>query len=242
MLDVIISGANGNMGKLVNNIVQGIEGFDIVALFDPSYILSEVNDIKETDISNLPEADLIIDFCSSSSIFTNCQQWIENYKNIIVGSSGLTRENHSTLASLLNDDQLLWIVPNFSIGSILQKKWSIEASTYYNFASITERHHTKKEDAPSGTSYDLALNLKDMVSNDFNDDENTSIVNNINIESKRDDKYLAEQEIILSDNYETLTIEHVSLSRDSFVKGLVIALDEYKTLSGLNVGLDKVLK
>ena len=242
MLDVIISGANGNMGKLVNNIVQGIEGFDIVALFDPSYILSEVNDIKETDISNLPEADLIIDFCSSSSIFTNCQQWIENYKNIIVGSSGLTRENHSTLASLLNDDQLLWIVPNFSIGSILQKKWSIEASKYYNFASITERHHTKKEDAPSGTSYDLALNLKDMVSNDFNDDENTSIVNNINIESKRDDKYLAEQEIILSDNYETLTIEHVSLSRDSFVKGLVIALDEYKTLSGLNVGLDKVLK
>ena len=242
MLNVVISGANGKMGKLVNDIVQSIDGFDIVALFDPSYSIGDNKDIKESDISNLPDADLIIDFCSSSAIFNNCHQWIKNYKNIIIGSSGLTKENHSTLANLLNGSQLLWIVPNFSIGSILQKKWSIEASKYFKFASITERHHTKKQDAPSGTSYDLALNLNDVISNDLIEDKDTSNVNGINIKSIRNDKFLAEQEIILSDHDETIAIEHISLTRDSFVKGLVIALDEYKNLSGLNVGLDTVLK
>ena len=67
-------------------------------------------------------------------------------------------------------------------------------------------------------------------------------VNDINIKSIRDDKYLAEQEIILSDNDEVISIDHISLSRDSFVKGILIALNEYENLSGLNVGLDAILK
>ena len=64
----------------------------------------------------------------------------------------------------------------------------------------------------------------------------------INIKSIWDDKYLAEQEIILSDNDEVISIDHISLSRDSFVKGILIALNEYENLSGLNVGLDAILK
>ena len=242
MSDLIISGANGNMGRLVNELAKGLDGFDIVALFDPSYSTNQETKLKKSDITNLPKADLIIDFCSSSSILTNCHHWVTKYKNIIIGSSGLTEDDRSILEDNLDDEQLLWIVPNFSIGSILQKKWSIEASKYFKFATITERHHSKKQDAPSGTSYDLASNLDRVVSDELNKDKDTVSVNDINIKSIRDDKYLAEQEIILSDNDEMISIDHISLSRDSFVKGILIALDEYENLSGLNVGLDAVLK
>jgi len=242
MSDLIISGANGNMGRLVNDLVESLEEFEVVALFDPSYNSNQEKNLKKSDITNLPKADLIVDFSSSSSILLNSEYWVSNYKNIIIGSSGLTKEDRNVLEDSLNDDQLFWIVPNFSIGSILQKKWSIEASKYFRFASITERHHSKKQDTPSGTSYDLASNLTHIVSENLSENKDTVNVNDINITSIRDDKYLAEQEIVLSGNDEVLSIEHISLSRDSFTKGILIALSEYKKLSGLNVGLDAVLK
>ena len=140
MSDLIISGANGKMGRLVNELVEDLGGFEIVALFDPSYSSNQEINLKESDITNLPKADLVVDFCSSSSVLTNCHHWVSKYKNIIIGSSGLTEDNRSILKDNLDADQLLWIVPNFSIGSILQKKWSIEASKYFKFASITERY------------------------------------------------------------------------------------------------------
>ena len=241
MSDVIISGANGKMGTIVKDIVNENEDFNLVELFDPSFTNKEDG---SSSITSLPDADLVIDFCTADSIFSNCTFWVEKYEYIIVGSSGLTVENIHELSNCLKDDQLLWIVPNFSIGSILQKKWSIEASKYYKSVEIEERHHAEKQDYPSRTSYDLASSLKNMSSDNIKDiqsDNKYSIVNNIQINSIRDNQYLAEQGVTFSDSNEKIILDHITLNRKSYMKGISMALQNYKKLTGVCIGLELIL-
>ena len=239
MTDVIISGANGKMGSLTNDIIAKINSFNITGLYDPNFQNSSNN---YNDKKSLPDADLVIDFCSADAIFENCKYWIENYKNVIVGASGLTNKNIDELQASISDT-LLWIVPNFSIGSVLQKRWSLEAQEYFSNINIEERHHSLKQDSPSGTAYDLASDLNSSSSNQvtINTTGEINNINNIQIHSIRDDRYLAEHEVMFSNQHEKLIIEHISKDRESYEKGITLALDRYKDLSGLCIGLDLIL-
>ena len=252
MINVIVSGANGKMGSLVCSLIEKSEVFNLTAGYDPN-LTNEQNRISS--ITNLPEADLVVDFCPADSILENCRYWIENYKYIIVGSSGLSEKDRGNLSSLLEEEQLLWIVPNFSIGAVLQKKWALEASKYYQHVLIEERHHTDKQDSPSGTSYDLALALGNMSTNKklkesksveaddvTNIKSHKTIVNDIEIRSYRNNKYLAEQQVAMDSSYEHLLIDHSSYNREVFINGVELALNNYNKLSGLCVGLDLVME
>jgi 4-hydroxy-tetrahydrodipicolinate reductase len=53
---------------------------------------------------------------------------------------------------------------------------------------------------------------------------------------------VAHQEVLLGGEGQLLTIRHDTLSRDAFVPGVLLALDNLGTLPpGLTVGLEKVL-
>ena len=83
----------------------------------------------------------------------------------------------------------------------------------------------------SSTSKEVTINTTGEINN----------INNIQIYSIRDDRYLAEHEVTFSNQYEKLIIEHISKDRESYKKGITLALDRYKDLSGLCIGLDLVL-
>ena len=250
MINVIVSGARGRMGSLASSLIEKTEGFNLAARYGPN----STNEKGFTSvITDLPKSDLIIDFCPADSILDNCKYWIESYKNIIVGASGLLEDDRVNLSNFLDEDQLLWIVPNFSIGAVLQKKWAIEASKYYKDVGIVERHHTGKQDTPSGTSYDLAISLEN-ISSDLSKgsipvesednillDWDTTIVNDIEIRSYRNDKYLAEHQVYLSSPYESFLIDHSSSNREAFTNGIKLAINKYNELSGLCVGLELVI-
>ena len=75
-----------------------IDSFNIVGLYDPSY---EDQTPLYSEKESLPKSDLVVDFCTSDAIFDNCIYWQSVYKNIIVGSSGLTKENIAHLSSII---------------------------------------------------------------------------------------------------------------------------------------------
>ena len=54
---------------------------------------------------------------------------------------------------------------------------------------------------------------------------------------------VAHQEVLLSDTGQLLTLRHDTLSRDSFVPGVLLALDRarHAAAAGLTVGLDALL-
>ena len=110
---------------------------------------------------------------------------------------------------------------------------------------IEERHHSGKQDAPSGTSIDLAQSLTNpsKTSNIFSDSENAEIdiVNNINIKSLRGDEYLAEQLVYFQNKDEKFNIEHIVDDRTAYLNGIAYLLDLQDELKGFHYGLESIM-
>ena len=66
-------------------------------------------------------------------------------------------------------------------------------------------------------------------------------VDGMHIHSVRLPGYVAHQEVIFGGLGQTLTIRHDSLNRESFMPGVCLACKKVRGLSGLVVGLDKVM-
>lgn len=65
---------------------------------------------------------------------------------------------------------------------------------------------------------------------------------NIRMHSVRLPGYVAHQEVIFGGLGQTLTIRHDSISRESFMPGVVLACKHVLTANGLVYGLEEILK
>ena len=92
-------------------------------------------------------------------------------------------------------------------------------------AEIVELHHDGKRDAPSGTAIRTAAMMEGEVP----------------IHSVRLPGLVAHQEVLLGGHGETLTIRHDSLSRESFIPGVVMAVRAVPDRPGLTQGREPIL-
>jgi 4-hydroxy-tetrahydrodipicolinate reductase len=116
--------------------------------------------------------------------------------------------------------------PNFAIGAVLMMRFATEAARHMPKAEIVELHHETKLDAPSGTAKATA----------------EAMGGGVPIHSVRLPGFVAHQEVILGGQGQTLSIRHDTTSRDAFVPGVLVALDNVHSLPpGLTVGLEKLL-
>ena len=97
-----------------------------------------------------------------------------------------------------------------------------------------ELHHDSKLDAPSGTSRLTRLRVEEAW-------REAGVEKEVPIHSVRLPGLVAHQEVIFGGLGETLTIRHDSLSRESFMPGVVLAVKRVRSLQGLVVGLENIL-
>ena len=122
------------------------------------------------------------------------------------------------------------IAPNFAIGAVLMMRFAAEAARHFPKAEIIELHHDRKLDAPSGTAARTAQLMGDGMDGE------------IPIHSVRLPGLVAHQEVIFGGEGETLTIRHDSLSRESFMPGVLVAIRAVPTLpEPVVIGLEHVL-
>ena len=162
-------------------------------------------------------------------------------QDLIIGSSGVSSDMLLRLKTIT--DRKVIVIPNFSIGAAYQKLFSIVLSDNFKSVNITEKHHGKKQDAPSGTAIDLANSLPSEIKS-HEKDGNFYQMNNVNkknIYSFRDDKFLAEQEVDFLNEYESFNLEHKVYDRNAYLYGLKVVLDLYHDLEGFNFGLENLI-
>ena len=111
-------------------------------------------------------------------------------------------------------------------------------------------HHEKKIDAPSGTAIDTAKAMlhergKPFISTKTEKEviRNTrgGELEGLTIHSMRLPGFIASQEVVFGGLGQTLKIRHDSISRESFMPGIILAIKEVVNRKGLTVGLETLL-
>ena len=172
----------------------------------------------------MPAADAAVDFTAPAAAPGNVRAALESGVPCVVGTSGW---DPSELGELARERGLqLFIAPNFAIGAVLMMRFAAEASRVMERAEIVELHHAGKLDAPSGT----AARTAEMMEGD------------VPIHSVRLPGIVADQEVILGDVAQTLTIRHVTTDRTSFMPGVLLAVRRVADLrESPVVGLEHLL-
>lgn len=223
---VMVIGAAGKMGQAVVAAVNAADGMELTARVDPALPPGEgvFGDLAEACAADV--ADAAVDFTQPDAGFPNCLTLLEAGVHGVVGTTGFSDAQIDDLRRRAQAaDANLLIAPNFSTGALLMMRFAAEASRYMAKAEIVELHHDRKLDAPSGTAARTAALMEGRVP----------------IHSVRLPGLVAHQEVLLGGSGETLTIRHDSLTRESFMPGVIVALRAIAGRPGLTLGLESLL-
>jgi 4-hydroxy-tetrahydrodipicolinate reductase len=224
-LRVAVAGAAGRMGETVCAAVEQAQDLELVGRADPALGNSLERVIEEA------RPDVVVDFTTPDSVFANARLCLERGVHAVVGTTGLDEDQVEQLRKLAAESTAnCFIAPNFAIGAVLMMEAAKLAAPHMAACEIVELHHDRKLDAPSGTAKRTAALVAAASGKD-----------GAPIHSVRLPGLVAHQEVIFGGLGETLTIRHDSLSRESFMPGVLMAVRRVGELDGLVVGLERLL-
>lgn len=242
-----VSGACGRMGRMTCTAIAADEELALVAVIDPAFASEGVLQREggwadcAQHFSDLGEAleatdlDVIVDFTTPSAVRENVLECVRGRVPAVVGTTGLKA---SDLAQVERECQTcgvpVLVAPNFAMGAVLLMQFARQAAEYFRACEVVELHHEAKLDAPSGTSLLTRTGIEETWRMRELDQE-------VPIHSVRLPGLVAHEEVIFGGLGETLTLRHDSLSRESFMPGVVLAVKRVRGLQGLVVGLENIL-
>ncbi|MGB8967038.1 MAG: 4-hydroxy-tetrahydrodipicolinate reductase [Candidatus Cybelea sp.] len=225
---VAVAGAMGRMGTIAREALldNGLYCCGLARTADPQH---QIFDSLAKVFERKP--DVLLDLTTQPSSYDISLAAVGRGVPTVIGASGWSDEQRAALAAMASERNVgVLLVPNFSLGAMLMMRFAQEAARFFPDAEIVELHHAAKKDKPSGTARETATRIE-RVSGKA-----------VTIHSVRMKGLLAHQEVLFGGPGELLTIRHDSLTRDSFVTGMLAAVNAVVGASGFSVGLDLVLE
>jgi 4-hydroxy-tetrahydrodipicolinate reductase len=216
VIRVAVAGAAGRMGQTVCAAVDGAADMELTGRADPAL---------DTPIGAvLGDADVLVDFTLPDQALGNARAALDAGVHVVIGTTGFDVDGLREAAA--GSSAKAFFAPNFAIGAVLMMRFAAEAAKHMERAEIVELHHPAKLDAPSGT----AARTAEMMGGD------------VPIHSVRLPGIVADQEVILGDVAQTLTIRHTTTDRTSFMPGVLLAIRHVADLpESPVVGLERLL-
>lgn len=230
-MDILLSGANGAMGKNIVELIKGQPEYNIVAGVDrhadSSTDFPIFDSAKNCDIS----FDCIIDFSHFSVVSDLIDFAVNQQKPIVICTTGL---NDDTEAKILEASKKIAIFRsgNMSLGINLLIALSKKAAAILEGdfdIEIIEKHHNLKVDAPSGTAKMLADGINETLSAPkkllYGRHGNATKRNSeeITVHAVRGGTIVGEHEVIFAGTDEVITLGHSAQSKRVFAKGAINA-------------------
>jgi 4-hydroxy-tetrahydrodipicolinate reductase len=218
LINVAVSGAAGRMGQTVCDAVEAADDMALVGRADPQLGVS-IQDV-------LGDADVLVDFTEPDTAVHNARLCLEAGVHCVMGTTGA---DFSALEGV--GDANLFVAPNFAIGAVLLMQVSQTIAKHMPDCEIIELHHDQKKDAPSGT----ALRTAELIRAAGGDVHEP-------IHSVRLPGLVAHEEVIFGGLGQTLSVRHDSVSRESFMPGVLLAIRKVGSLDRSPVvGLEHLL-
>jgi 4-hydroxy-tetrahydrodipicolinate reductase len=213
------------MGQTVCAAVEGADDMELVGRADPALGTSLHEVLSEA------EPGVVVDFTVPSTVFENTLLCLEHDTHTVVGTTGLDSGQVDELRAAAERSRAnCLIAPNFALGAVLMMQAAKLIAPHMPDCEIIELHHDAKLDAPSGTAKRTAELIAEAGGR-----------KDPPIHSVRLPGLVAHQEVLFGGLGQTLSVRHDSISRESFMPGVLIAVRRVGELDGLVVGLEHVL-
>ena len=222
-MKVVISGY-GKMGKMVETILTN-RGIECAG--------------KSEDIVNFDKAiakeSVCIDFTLPQAFKENYKSLAENFKAVVVGTTGWDDIKEEVIAYFKNCGTTMIYASNFSVGVNVFCALAAKAAKLLGDAGgyqpyMVEMHHCHKLDAPSGTAKSIAAVV----------DENMG--GNVEISSVRAGEIPGIHTVGFESKNDRITLTHEAFSREGFADGAVVAALRTEGLTGVHDFMDIIFQ
>jgi len=195
---------------------------------------------------------VLVDFTHPSVVFEHCRGAFAYGVHPVIGTTGLRPDQLADLAIFADKASMGGaVVPNFCVGMVLLQQAAAAAARFYDYAELTELHHNRKADAPSGTCLKTA-ELMEELGKPFNPpqvEEHESLAgcrgglreSGLRLHSVRLPGLVAHQEVMFGSPGETYTLRHDTIDRSAYMPGVLLTVRKVRSLGGLVYGLERLL-
>ena len=275
-IPVVVTGALGRMGAEVIRAVHaapdchlvgavdntpGKEGHDVGELLGLSALDVAVTADLEGCLCSASQAvrdagpgkgAVMVDFTHPSVVYANTRAAIAYGVHPVIGTTGLSPSQLDDLQSFSEKASIGGaVIPNFSVGMVLLQQAAAAAARFYDHAELTELHHNRKADAPSGTCIKTAELMEDLGKH-FNHsevEEHESLngsrggqrPSGLRLHSLRLPGLVAHQEVMFGSPGETYTLRHDTIDRAAYMPGVLLCVRKVRHLQTLVYGLERLL-
>lgn len=222
-MKIVISGY-GKMGRMIEKVVTD-RGLDYAGWSE---------DIASFD-RDMAKDCVCIDFTTPEAFRSNYKAIAENFRAAVVGTTGWYDIKEEVFAYFEKCGTTLVWASNFSIGVIaltaaVDRVSEILAKAGGYSASIVEKHHIHKLDAPSGTALTLAAEVRKHIT-----------APEVEIASVRIGELPGIHTVSFEGMNDRLTLEHEAFSRKGLAEGAVTAAQMTEGLDGVHEFKDLIL-
>ena len=277
LIPVLVAGALGRMGTEVVKAIHSSNDYELVGAIDNqkekegqdigSLIgLEALNVFVSSDfegslcaasqnVSNdrTNNKAVLVDFTHPKVAYKHTRIAIAYGVHPVIGTTGINPDQLQDLSKFAEKACLgSAVIPNFSVGMVLLQQAASAAARFYEYAELTEMHHNKKADAPSGTCIKTAELIEEQRSA-----FNTPLVNEeeslecsrggsrpsgLRIHSIRLPGLVAHQQVMFGSNGETYELAHNTIDRSAYMPGVLLVVKKIRSFNKLVYGLENILK
>jgi len=243
MLNIILHGCNGKMGKTLQEIISQESDMSVIAGIDLNMGSDPVPfKLYMSPLDCETKADVIIDFSRHDAIEDLLTYCMKAKVPVVVATTGLG-DRELELIWKASEEIPVFHSANMSLGiNVLSKmlKTAVPILEEDFNIEIIEKHHCKKIDSPSGTAILLANSIneaatakKEFIYGRHSKNDQCKITE-MGIHSVRGGSIPGEHTVIFAGPDEVIELTHTVYSRDVFAYGALKAAKFIVTkLSGL---------
>lgn len=230
MLNILLSGACGKMGRAIYETVKNDNQIEIIAGVDKQECYGEFPVFRDFEAVTV-NSDVIVDFSHVAVLEPLLQYAVKKKLPVVLATTGYSERQ----VSLIKDASAsipVFFTANMSLGvnllSALVKKAADVLGDEFDI-EIIEKHHNHKLDAPSGTAIMLANSINEEYKNkyvyeyDRHSKRTARSKNEIGIHSVRGGTIVGEHDVIFAGRDEVITLSHSAQSKNVFAAGAVRA-------------------
>jgi 4-hydroxy-tetrahydrodipicolinate reductase len=235
-INITISGALGKMGKILIKKISKNKNLNLISATDLKYKSKKILDgirIERNSLEAFKKADVIIDFSRPKGSIEILNYAKKLKKKVIIGTTGFNKKQENLIKNF-SKKIAIFKSGNMSLGinllSYIIKILSKKITNDYQIG-ITDNHHIKKIDYPSGTALMLAnaiaegknKNLNSIKGKIFFNEKDNLQKNKINFFIKRKGNTIGEHSVNFNNKTENIELKHKAFSRELFADGALNA-------------------